>query len=369
MDNISVVAEQFRPRGRVIDIREFGNGNINNTFLVTLEEKIDSISEKHLILQRINTLVFRQPELVMLNMRISTEHVRRRLGLTPLGADRRWEVPRVLLTLEGKDHWLDSGGSFWRAISFIEGSQSFDIIKDIDHAREVGYALGMFHTLLSDLPPEKLADTLEGFHITPGYLRHYDEVLAKNRGNRSTEVNYCLQFVRKRSGLAHVLENAKAQGRLCLRPIHGDPKVNNIMMDTATGQAISIVDLDTVKPGLVHYDIGDCLRSCCNPMGEETEKWEDVRFNTDLCQAILKGYLSVAREFLTANDFYYLYDSIRLIAFELGLRFFTDYLEGDVYFKVRRPGHNLARALVQFRLAESIESQETAIRSIIRDIR
>jgi Ser/Thr protein kinase RdoA (MazF antagonist) len=365
LNNVSFAAEQFSPRGRVIDIREFGNGNINNTFLVTL----NAISEKHFILQRINTLVFRRPELVMLNMRISTEHVRRRLDLTPICSGRRWEVPRVLLTRDGNDHWFDSEGSFWRAISFIEGSQSFDTIRDIDHAKEVGYALGMFHTLLSDLPSERLADTLEGFHITPGYLRHYDEVLAKHRGRGSTEVNYCLQFVEARSSLAHVLENAKEQGRLLLRPIHGDPKVNNIMMDIATGQAISIVDLDTVKPGLVHYDIGDCLRSGCNPMGEETEKWEDVRFEPDLCQAILKGYLFIAREFLTADDFYYLFDSIRLIAFELGLRFFTDYLEGDVYFRVRRPGHNLARALVQFRLTESIESQETAIRSIIRDIR
>ncbi|RPI33795.1 MAG: aminoglycoside phosphotransferase, partial [Nitrospiraceae bacterium] len=150
---------------------------------------------------------------------------------------------------------------------------------------------------------------------------------------------------------------------------HGDPKVNNILMDNATGQAVSIVDLDTVKPGLVHYDIGDCLRSGCNPLGEETEEWEAVQFNPDLCRSILQGYIPMAREFLTENDFAYLFDAIRLIAFELGLRFFTDYLEGDVYFKVNRPDHNLARALVQFRLAESIESQEAAVRSIIREIR
>ncbi len=368
MDNIYVVAEQFRPQGRVIDISEFGNGNINDTFLVTLEEKIDIFREKHFILQRINTLVFRQPELVMHNMRISTEHVRRRLDLTSPGNGRRWKVPRVLLTQDDKDHWLDSEGSFWRALSFIEDSQSFDTIRDIDHATEVGYALGLFHTLLSDLSSERLADTLPGFHITPGYLQHYDEVLSKHRGSRSTEVNYCLQFVRNRTGLTRVLENARVQGRLLLRPIHGDPKVNNILMDIATGQAISIVDLDTVKPGLVHYDIGDCLRSGCNPVGEETEKWENIHFEADLCQAILQGYLSRAREFLTEKDLYYLYDSVRLIAFELGLRFFTDYLEGDVYFRVRRPGHNLARALVQFRLTESIEAQETVIRSIIRDI-
>ena len=137
------------------------------------------------------------------------------------------------------------------------------------------------------------------------------------------------------------------------------------MIDTFSGQAISIIDLDTVKPGLVHYDIGDCLRSGCNPLGEETEYWERVSFNTDICQSVLGGYLSVAKDFLTENDYIYMYDAIRLIAFELGLRFFTDYLAGNVYFKVKNPEHNLARALVQFKLTESIEIQESVIRKII----
>nr|NIT41161.1 phosphotransferase [Gammaproteobacteria bacterium] len=191
----------------------------------------------------------------------------------------------------------------------------------------------------------------------------------KHHPVKAPEVNYCLQFVTERNAWAHVLETAKGQGRLRLRPIHGDPKVNNVMMDINTGQAISIVDLDTVKPGLIHYDVGDCLRSGCNPLGEETERWEEVRFDPDLCQAILQGYISIAREFLTDNDYDYLYDAIRLITFELGLRFFTDYLEDNVYFKAKHPEHNLARALVQFKLTESIESQETAIRAIIKEIR
>jgi len=365
LDDLFAVAEQFKPQGEVIDIREFGNGNINKTFLVTL----DAEGEKHFILQCINTHVFRQPELVIHNMRICTEHMSQRLQRVPLGADRRWEVPSVLLAQDSRDFYLDSDGSFWRAISFIEGSQSFDTIKDTDFAREVGYALGIFHTLLSDLPPDRLSDTLKGFHITPRYLRHYEQVQVKYNAGKSQEVNYCLQFISERNAWAHVLENARAQGRLLLRPIHGDPKVNNIMIDTAIGQAISIVDLDTVKPGLVHYDIGDCLRSGCNTLGEETGQWEKVHFDPDLCRAILQSYLSMAKEFLTENDFFYIFDSIRLIAFELGLRFFTDYLEGNVYFKVRHPEHNLARALVQFKLTESIESQERAIRSIIRQIR
>lgn len=365
MSGLRAVAEQFKQQGKVIDIREFGNGNINDTFLVTLEDT----GEKHFILQRINTWVFRRPQLLMRNMRICTEHVRSRLRNVSPGAGRRFEVPHVLLSQDGRDYWVDHEGSFWRALSFIECSRTFDAIRDVAHAGEVGYALGLFHTLLSDLPASELADTLEGFHTTPCYLLHYDNVRAKHGAVESSEVEYCLQFVSERSAWAHVLENAKAQGRLLIRPIHGDPKVNNVLMDVATGQAIGIVDLDTIKPGLIHYDIGDCLRSGCNPLGEETGQWEEVHFDLDLCQAILRSYFLMAREFLTGNDFEYIYDSIRLIAFELGLRFFTDYLEGNVYFKARSPEHNLARALVQFRLTESVESQETAIRTIIRDAR
>ena len=365
MDNLVAIADQFASENKIMDIQVFGNGNINDTFLVTLDSK----SEKHFILQRVNTQVFRQPERVMQNMRTFTEHIRKRLLRDLPSAERRWEVPHVLLTQTGQDYWVGPRGSFWRAISFIDAAQSFDTIQDSKHASEVGYALGLFHKLVSDLPPDTLADTLEGFHITPRYLQHYDEIRAKNDVSKSPEVDYCLRIVSERRAWAHVLEDAKAEAKLPLRPIHGDPKVNNVMIDSATKQAISIVDLDTVKPGLVHYDIGDCLRSSCNPQGEENSQWEKVRFEPDLCQAVLQGYLSQARDFLTENDYEYLYDAIRLIAFELGLRFFTDYLEGNVYFKARYQEHNLVRALVQFKLTESIESQGTAIRTIIQDMR
>ena len=176
-------------------------------------------------------------------------------------------------------------------------------------------------------------------------------------------------FVNRRRTGVDVLEKAKEQGALELRPIHGDPKVNNVMIDLGTRQAISLVDLDTVKPGLIHYDIGDCLRSGCNPLGEETEQWEKVRFEPDLCRAILSGYLAEAGNFLKENDYRYLYEAVRLIAFELGLRFFTDYLEGNIYFKAVNEKQNLTRALVQFRLSESIESQESAIRALIQELR
>jgi Ser/Thr protein kinase RdoA (MazF antagonist) len=151
--------------------------------------------------------------------------------------------------------------------------------------------------------------------------------------------------------------------------MHGDPKVNNIMFDRQTGLAVSVIDLDTTKPGLIHYDIGDCLRSGCNTLGEETQDWQAVTFNLDFCRAILEGYLPPCRHFLGDADYDYLFDAMRLIAFELGLRFFTDYLNGDRYFKVKYPEHNLIRALVQFQLTTSIEQQEREISQIIATIK
>ena len=365
MDHRVGVARQFTPQGQVLELREYGHGNVNDTFLVTVK----GAAEPQFILQRLNLHVFRRPELVMGNLRIVSDHVARRLALAPKSGRRRFELPRVLLTREGRDNFIDPAGSFWRALSFIDAAETFDTIRDTGHAGEVGYALGKFHSLLSDLAPDHLSDTLPGFHLTPGYLAHYDEVLERRGARPSPEVNYGLRFVAERRGVAPVLEDARAQGRLRLRPMHGDPKVNNVMLDPATGQAVGLVDLDTVKPGLVHYDIGDCLRSGCNPRGEETPAWETVRFEPDLCRAMLQGYLSLAQDFLAETDYAFLYDAIRLIAFELGLRFFTDHLAGNVYFKARHPEHNLARALVQFKLTESIESQAAALRAIIRDLK
>jgi Ser/Thr protein kinase RdoA (MazF antagonist) len=400
------ITQKFSQKAIIANVQSFGSGNINDTFLASLQgelaqgelaqgelaqgelaqgelaqgelaqgelaqgELVQEIEAKHFILQRINTDVFREPQLVMQNMRIYANHVRDRLQKNPL--ERRWEVPQVLQTSQGLDYWQTEDNQFWRSISFIEGSQSFDTISNMHQAHEVGYALGTFHHLTSDLAPEKLADTLEGFHITPLYLSQYQQVLAKSNPTRSPEVkpevNYCLQFVSDRHGLAHILEDAKLLGKLRLRTMHGDPKVNNILFDQQTQLAVGVIDLDTVKSGLVHYDIGDCLRSGCNLAGEEVEQWESVRFDTELCQGILQGYLSIARSFLTECDYAYIYDAIRVITFELGLRFFTDYLAGNRYFHIKYPEHNLQRSLVQFRLVESIEAQESAIKKIIKAI-
>ena len=356
------IAHQFQPDAKITDILQHGSGNINSTFLVNLE------LQSPFILQRLNTVVFCQPELVMNNICILSDYVHQQLEQSDLQTDRRWLMPKVLFTRQNQNHYVAEDGTFWRGISFIDNSQSFDTIQNLHHAQEIGYGLGMFHRLLHNLPTDKLADTLEGFHITPGYLKHYNQVKTDLQIESSPEVNYCLQFISDRPTLPNVLEDAKAAGRLDLRTIHGDPKINNIMIDCDTKEAVAMIDLDTVKPGLIHYDIGDCLRSGCNPLGEETSDWEAVTFDPELARAILKGYLEVARDFLTQNDYQYIYDSIRLLAFELGLRFFTDYLQGNVYFNVEYAEHNLARALVQFKLTDSIESQSKIINQMIAEM-
>ncbi len=346
----------------IADVSEFGRGNVNDTFLVE-----PAGEHKPFVLQRLNTHVFRRPQLVMRNLRVLSDHVLRRMETFDPEQGRRWEIPRILLTPDLSDHWIDSSGSFWRAMSFIEGAESIDSVRDEVHAREVGWAVGTFHSLIRDLPAGKLSDTLEGFHVTPLYLGRYDQVLAAAKPSLSPEVRFCIDFINSRRALAQVLEGARARGALGLRPIHGDPKANNILIDAKTRRAVAIIDLDTVKPGLLHYDIGDCLRSSCNPGGEDGGEG-DVRFDPDLCRAVLQGYYSAAGEFLAPVEREFIFDAVRLIAFELGMRFFTDHLEGNPYFKVAREGHNLARALVQFRLTASIESQETVIRRIVKEM-
>jgi Ser/Thr protein kinase RdoA (MazF antagonist) len=360
-ERLQSIASQFSGTGTVTSVSPFGSGNINDTFLVNVQGG----RFQRFVLQRINTQVFRQPHLVMQNMRAFSEHVQSNTGLHPT---RRWEVPHVLCARDGSDSYVEDE-LFWRSISFIEGSQTFDTVQSLEHASEAGFGLGLFHRSVADLSTAKMADTLPGFHITPSYLQEFLVAQETKIIPKSPEVTYCLKFIADRQEWATVLEDAKANGELPLRTIHGDPKINNFLIDNTTNHCISLIDLDTVKPGLVHYDIGDCLRSGCNPLGEETADWQAVHFEPELGQAMLQGYLESASAFLTDRDYDYIYDCMRLIALELGIRFFTDYLNGSVYFKTQYPEHNLSRALVQFRLAESIESQENTINNIIQDVR
>ncbi|MEX2578026.1 MAG: aminoglycoside phosphotransferase family protein [Verrucomicrobiales bacterium] len=360
------IAIQFDVPGRLVALQPIGSGNVNDTYRVILRT---TFSEEQYILQRINQVVFTDPAAVMANMKAVTDHAHCRIEAEADDADRIWQLPRVIGSKDGNDYVIDEKGSYWRALSMISSATNFEKIAKPEHAAEAGRVLGHFQRIISDFPIDRLADTLPGFHITPQYLAQYDRNLESQESQRrleaSSEARRLQKFVEARRDFVNVLESESELGVLLLRPIHGDPKITNVMIDKFTGKGTSIVDLDTVKPGLVHYDFGDAVRSGCNPAGEETTDLSEVFLDLDLFEALVRGYLTEAKEFLTEADRRYLFDSVRLIAFELGLRFFADYLAGDVYFKISHEGQNLNRARVQFALCESIEARESKMRGIL----
>ncbi len=368
---LSILINKFNIKGRLVALRPFGNGNINDTFLAIYR---NTFTETQVILQRVNRTVFPEPEAIMTNMHEITKHCHEKLEADALAGrdDRVWQMPRIIKAKDSKDYVTDEKGEVWRVITRIMSAHAFDIAQGPEHAMECGSALGHFHYLISDMDPAKVKDPLPGFHITSGYLAKYDETLktpeAQALLGASMEAKRLAKFIEERRDLALCLETAEKNGELQKRMFHGDPKVNNIMIDDVTGKGTAMIDLDTVSPGLIHLDFGDALRSICNPAGEEECDLAKVVFDEDLCTAFCKGYMREAGAFLTDADRAYLYDSIRLLPFELGLRFFQDYLAGNVYFKTKLPEQNLNRARVQFRLCESIEARERSVRGVLKKL-
>lgn len=348
----------FAGAASITAIRPLGEGLVNDTYLVTTDQS----DAPRFVLQRINREVFPEPSRIMENFSVLLDYAARR---TRVQHNRRCEfsLPPLRLSADGATFAEDRQNGFWRAMGYVEDSMTLDGLQSERDAREVGFALGSFHQLLHGLDCTRLHDTLPGFHITPGYLDAYDRLRAA-AGERlqSHEVSACVGYVERWRGLAGVLEQARSLGHIRVRAIHGDPKLNNILFDTGTREAVSLIDLDTVKPGLLHHDIADCLRSACNRAGEINES---VCFEADICESILDAYLEQNGSALSAREHLYMYDAIRLLPYELGLRFFSDYLNGNGYFRVHYPEQNLQRAIGQFRLVESIERQEAGIRLLL----
>ncbi len=345
MNTLFPVARQFAET--VIQITPLGNGLINDTYLVTTDLS-------PFVLQRINRKIFPKPDQIMANLLMLNQHLEHKSS-----AAVKLKIPAILKTATS---YQDEQGDYWRALDFIDNTESLETFSNISQAQQTGFALGHFHRLVSDLDPLLLHDTLPGFHIAPDYLSHYHQVLTQAPRQHAAESHYCAGFIARFQHITDDLETAKQQGLLSLRVIHGDPKLNNFLFDQHSKQIVSIIDLDTVKPGLVHYDIGDCLRSCCH-------RPESNEFDLEICATILRSYLSEAGAFFSDHDYQYLYAAIQLIPFELGLRFYTDYLEGNRYFKITELNQNLQRAVDQFRLCESVMAQESAIKTLIEQLR
>jgi Ser/Thr protein kinase RdoA (MazF antagonist) len=342
-------------------IAPLGNGLINETFSL-------KAGNQRFVLQRINATVFPAPERIMANWRVLAGHLAK-------NNDCRLRIPALIPTHDGSDFVRDAAGNYWRMLEWIEDSVTLPQLTTTAQAREVGALLGRFHRATATLPLEQLAVTLPDFHATPLYLQRLLTVAAKNdQANQCDKIHACLEFVTARRKLAAVLDTAQRTGHITQRVTHGDPKLDNILFQQNKQQALALIDLDTVQPGLLQHDLGDCVRSCCNQSGENAEVSPHFEkgglggiFNLAICADILAGYAEETRAVLTVADIALIYEAIRLLPFELGMRFLTDHLEGDRYFRVTHTGQNLHRAQRQFALVADIERQRQPLQALIAE--
>ncbi|QIK38020.1 aminoglycoside phosphotransferase family protein [Caldichromatium japonicum] len=333
-------------------IAPWGRGLINDTYVF-------AAGERRYVLQRLNDRVFPDPSRIMANLA--------RLGAHPIPPESvGLRLPPLIYARDGLPYVRDAQGSIWRLLEFIPDTQTLERLDSPQQARSVGRLLGRFHRWASELPLDHFEIVLPGFHDTPGYLARLQAAADRLGEPRPPEIAEVLAFVAARIQRAHLLTEARRSGRIRPHLTHGDPKLDNLLFSVHSEEAIALIDLDTLQPGLIHHDLGDCLRSCCNRRGEATAETLAVRFDIELAEAILHGYAEEMRGQFGADEIALIGDGIWTLPFELGVRFLTDHLEGDRYFKVEHRGQNLERARVQFALAADIERQEDALCRAIR---
>jgi len=356
---------QFNVPGDFVGARLLKVGHINDTYLV------DSVSDGRpgqFIFQRINHFVFRDPERLMANFEKITSHIRAKLERIP-GRDPDRETLNLVTARTGACFHITPAGEYWRAYRFVAGAHIINVASRPQEAFEAGRAFGCFQKLLSDLDASLLHETIPFFHHTPRRFARFKEVLENDPRRRAGEAREAISFVLEREGMTAVITESLASGRLPLRITHNDTKINNVLFDDLTGKAICIIDLDTTMPGSSLYDFGDMVRTTTSFAAEDETDLSRVKVELEMFRALAEGYLEEARDFLTPPELDLLVFSGRLITFTIGLRFLTDFLEGDVYFRVHRPGHNLDRARAQFALVRSMEKLEKAMDDCIGVLR
>jgi hypothetical protein len=317
--------------------------------------------------QKINQTVFREPIAVMDNLVRVTTHLRRRLE-----AEGARDVTRKALTLvparDGQSYYCNGAGDYWRTFVFVERAQTFESVQSARQAYEAGRAFGRFQHLLVDLPGKRLVETIPHFHHT---RRRYEALLKAvdaDQYHRAPAAAREIEFAMKREGMVDVLRKALDRGEVPERVAHNDTKFNNVMLDWETGEALCVLDLDTVMPGSVLYDFGDMVRTTTSPTLEDEKDLSKVVLQMPMFEALTQGYLESAAPFLTEAERSYLVFAGKLITFTIGLRFLTDFLSGDKYFRIHRPEHNLDRCRTQFRLVQSIDEQEAAMQRAVKSL-
>lgn len=362
---MSNIAERFSVRGRFVNAVLLKGGHIHDTYLATYMERGRSIRYIH---QRINRYAFPDPDRLMDNVSRVTTHLRAKLERAEIMDAER----RALTLIPGRDgcpYYVDEAGAYWRTYVYIESTQTHDVVKTPDVARRAAAAFGRFQKLLMDLPEPRLYETIPDFHNTPKRYQRLCRAVEANTCGRADSACAEIDFAVAREPMAHVLRDLQASGKLPERVVHNDTKINNVLFDAKTNDALCVIDLDTVMPGLALHDFGDLARTMTSPCSEDDRDVTRVYVNLSTFEALTEGYLHWTQSFLTQRELTLLPFAAILITYETGMRFLTDYLEGDVYFKTERSDHNLDRCRNQFELVHSMEAQQDRMAAAVDRVR
>jgi hypothetical protein len=356
--NVSAAARQFQFIGEFVSATPYGSGHINDSYCVVFHQA--GVPTRYM-LQRINHSIFRNPVALMENIERVTSHLATQVAGEP-DCDRR--VLTLIPARDGRAWHSDPDGNYWRAYRFIENARTYDAVESTQQAFQAAKAVGRFQQLLVNLPAPRLHDTIPDFHHTPKRFTALEHAISSDPAGRAIQAKPEIEFALAHQSIARVLLDANLPERVT----HNDTKFNNVMLDNATGQAICVIDLDTVMPGLAPYDFGDMVRTTTSPVAEDERDLSRVAMQFPMFEALVRGYLSSAGVFLTMAEKQCLVASAKLITFEQGIRFLADHLMGDAYYKVSYPGHNLGRCRTQFKLIESIERQEERMNRLVESI-
>jgi len=359
-DKIKAIASNFDICGDFIWCERYGSGHINDTYLTVFNQA--GFQVKYIV-QKINTNIFKDPVALMDNVSRVLIHSKAKLK-------GRKDATRRTLTLimtrkDNKPYYIDADGQYWRAYLFIDHARTYDVLESPEFAYQAAKAFGSFQKLLADIPGDRLHETIPNFHNTPSRIADFDKALAADVCGRAASAKAEIDFLQAHRGMASKLLDLVAKGEIPERITHNDTKINNVMLDDESGEGICVIDLDTIMPGVSLYDFGDLVRTSTSPAAEDEKDLSKVFARMEMFEALARGFLEGAGGCLTKAEIENMPFSGELITFETGVRFLTDYLDGDHYFKVKREGHNLDRCRTQFKLVQSLMAQEDKMKEIM----
>jgi Ser/Thr protein kinase RdoA (MazF antagonist) len=356
------IFDSFKADGSYLSGEPYGSGHIHDTFRVETAEK----EKDDYILQKLNNKVFKNIPELQNNIERVTIHLKNKLSLIP-GSDIKRECLSLIPSKEGKSWIVDKEGNFWRMYIFISRHRSYNIVDSPDKAFEGGKAIGRFQAMLSDMPGGPLFETIPWFHNIEKRLDTFNLKIKENPAGRVDSVREEIDHFLKRAEEMKIILSLGREGKIPIRITHNDTKFNNILLDE-NDKALCVIDLDTVMPGYVHYDFGDAIRTAANPASEDETDLSKVKVDIERFRAYSEGYLSETGNTLNDTEKEYLAFAPRLITYTIALRFLTDYIDGDNYFKIHYKGQNLQRARTQLKLVMSMEEQYEEMRRIIRGL-